>query len=192
MRYFTRAPATYLLAAAIILTWSAAAVYFGQSILATQKSAQLLKIGAVNGDLFGAHEYWRLLASQFLHVHFPHMLFNALCILVVGSAVERAFHWRGLTTVYLIGGTAGQIASVASYPTVVSSGASQALMALCAAALLVVGSSVRWIALLVIAIQIALDVYVAGAIKMGHSVGFGAGLLVAFGIMLAARLRSSH
>jgi rhomboid protease GluP len=182
--------ASWCLALGLVAVWLAAAVYLDQAFLATQRGSQLLQLGAVNGDLLGAHEYWRLLVSQFLHVHFLHMLFNALCILVVGSAVEKVFYWHGLLIVYLVGGTAGLIASVVFYPTEVSSGTSQALMALCAAAILVGGVRVRLIAVTIVAIQIALDVYVSGAIKMGHSVGFAAGLLIALGILIVSRLMS--
>lgn len=93
-----------------------------------------------------------------------------------------------MALIYFLGGSVGQIASVVCYPDLVSSGASQALMASCAAALLL--SVPRWSKLVAIAIvvgQIALDMYVAGTIKAGHSFGFGGGLLVAGVLVLWVR-----
>lgn len=104
--------------------------------------------------------------------------------------MEKEIHWWGLLGIFLVGGTLGQFASVVSYPTAISSGASQALMALCGAAVSVTGTRARLLALLVLAVQAALDLYASGAIKMGHAVGFAAGLLIAQ-LILLARSRSS-
>jgi rhomboid protease GluP len=178
------------LALTIFVAWCASAIYFGQSPLATQQSSQLLQSGAVNGAMLAAHEYWRLLASQFLHVHFLHMLFNAGAIIALGTAVEKEFHWWGLLGIYFVGGTVGQFASVMSYPALISSGASQGLMTLSGAAVSVAGTRIRILAMVVLAIQAALDLYASGAIKIGHSVGFAVGLLIAQ-LFLLARSRSS-
>ncbi len=190
MRLQRNALTSYGLALAIVAAWWLSAIYLEQSLFATQRSRDLLQLGAADGNLFATHEGWRLLVSQLLHVHLLHMLFNVACIVVIGTAVEKAFGWLGLLLIYFVGGTAGQFASVVASPTLVSSGASQALMALCAAAILISGSRIRYLALAVVAIQVALDVYVAGTIKVGHSVGFGAGLLIALGILFAVHLRS--
>jgi membrane associated rhomboid family serine protease len=163
----------------------------GQSPFASQRSSDLLQLGAVDGTLFTNHEWWRLLVSQFLHVHFLHMLFNVVCIALIGTFAEQALGWYGVLTIYLLGGTAGQLVSVATSPTLVSSGASQALMALCGGAILTSGSVARLGVLAIVGTQAALDLYASGTTKIGHSVGFVAGLLTTIGFLLSARSSGS-
>ncbi|MET0291592.1 MAG: rhomboid family intramembrane serine protease [Steroidobacteraceae bacterium] len=149
-----------------------------------------MRLGAVDGASLSRGEVWRLIASQFLHVHAPHMLFNALGMLAVGSVLERRGAWVfGL--IALVGGSAGQVASVIAYPELVSSGASQSLMALCGAALLL--SRTRPALLLVgfiLAVQIVLDVRAAQTLKAGHVAGFAAGLLLAGALLLLRPVRT--
>jgi len=187
----TRATASVAITAAILATWCVSAVLLDQSLVTVQKSAHLMRFGAANGELFANHEEWRLLTSQFLHVHFPHMLFNAIGVFMIGLSIEKACGWRTLLAVYLIGGTLGQLASVVSYPDLISSGASQALMALCGAALVLkIPAQSRVIALCIVVVQVMLDLYAAGTIKTGHGAGFVAGLVVA--IVLSAFIRRSN
>ncbi|MFZ6775999.1 rhomboid family intramembrane serine protease [Undibacterium sp. Ji83W] len=129
---FSRSPIAILIFVLILTGWTISALYFGQALFASQKSLRLPQLGAATGELFVTHEWWRLLVSQFLHVHFLHMLFNAMSILIIASSLERTRGWLALLSIYLIGGMAGQLASVWSYPALVTDGASQALMALCA------------------------------------------------------------
>ncbi len=160
-----------------------------QSPFATQRSSQLLGIGAVNGSVLVTHEWWRLVASQFLHVHWPHMLFNVGCILMLGAQIEYQRGTGTLLILCLVGGTSGQLASVFAYPSLVSSGASQALMALCAAALFVKSNTIRAMAGFIVVVQIALDLYASGTIKTGHAVGFIAGLILTLSILALALRR---
>jgi membrane associated rhomboid family serine protease len=56
---------------------------------------------------------WRLLASTFLHAGATHVFFNATSLLIVGQAVERIFtRWR-FWVVYVLGGLASSLASLA-------------------------------------------------------------------------------
>lgn len=190
MTYRLNSPVTFGIAALILMGWVIVAMMLGQSIFATQKSLLLPQFGAVTGDLWTTHEWWRLLVSQFLHVHFLHMLFNAMCIVVIGNAIEKLYGWRIFLAIYLAGGIAGQIASVWYYPTLVTDGASQALMALCGAALVLRTSHrVMLFTGVIIAIQAALDLYVTSGIKAGHGYGFVAGVLLGLGGFIAMRRR---
>jgi rhomboid protease GluP len=187
-------PLAWLLASAIILAWLLSAIAADQSIFAVQESRWLLELRAIDGALLRT-QWWRLVSSQFLHVHFPHMLFNALCIFIVGRCIETRRNWWILGIVYLVGGTIGQVAGVLWYPDLASSGASQALMALCGAALLM--RLRRWECLVVAAIlvvQLALDLHAVGTIKTGHGFGFLGGLVVG-ALMLyctGSGLKSAH
>ncbi|MES2040698.1 MAG: rhomboid family intramembrane serine protease [Pseudomonadota bacterium] len=189
---FSRSPTAILIFVLILTGWTISALYFGQSLFASQKSLRLPQLGAATGALFVTHEWWRLLVSQFLHVHFLHMLFNAMSILIVASSLERTRGWLVLLSIYLIGGVTGQLASVWSYPALVTDGASQALMALCAGMfVLQPRSRVTWFAGLIVAIQIALDVHAIAGIKAGHLYGFAAGLLISVGFWLGLRSKGN-
>jgi rhomboid protease GluP len=180
-----------LLALAIIFTWCLVAFVLDQSVFAVQKSKALMTLGAANGELLSSAEWWRVVTSQFLHVHFLHMLFNVGCIAVIGTFVGRQYGWWKSAVVYFGGGSVGQIASVLSYPELVSSGASQALMALCGASLVVLAERrSRLFVVAIVAIQAALDIYVAQKIKAGHSFGFLAGLLIGFALLYFGGSRS--
>ncbi|HVE55054.1 MAG TPA: rhomboid family intramembrane serine protease, partial [Ramlibacter sp.] len=156
-----------LLGCAIVLTWCVVAFVLEQPLWASQRSRLLLSAGAADGDLVLANgQWWRIVTSQFLHVHALHMLFNAACVTLVGVALERRYGWQRVALLFFLGGSVGQVASVLAYPHLVSSGASQALMALCGAALVLPAERrMRWFVLALVAIQAGLDLYVAQTIK---------------------------
>jgi rhomboid protease GluP len=179
---------SWLLFATIIASWIVVAFALDQSMLAVQNSRHLLKFGAINGALFEAGEWWRLFVSQFLHVHAPHMLFNALAVLAIGALIENSVGRWWLAFVYLVGGSIGQLAGVAFHPSLVSSGASQALMALCGAALATCRTRVAYVIVVpILVIQLALDLNAAGTIKAGHGWGFVAGVLLGGAVVLVFR-----
>jgi len=181
--FLFRSPAAISIFILILTGWLISTQYFGISLFASQKSLRLPQLGAATGDIYITHEWWRLLVSQFLHVHFLHMLFNAMCILILASTMERKHGWRVLLGIYLIGGLTGQAASVWAYPLLVTDGASQALMALCAATfILLPRSRLVWFVSLIVAIQVGLDVHAIAGIKAGHLYGFVAGLFISLGI----------
>jgi len=182
--FFVRSPVAIVIFILILSGWIASALYFGKPLFASQRSLSLPQLGAATGELFVTHEWWRLLVSQFLHVHFLHMLFNAMCILILASALESARGRLVLLCVYLIGGLAGQAASVWAYPALVTDGASQALMAVCAATfILLPRSKLTWFAGMIVTIQVALDVHAIAGIKAGHLYGFLAGLLISLALL---------
>lgn len=163
------------------LAWLVVANHFGLSMFQQQKSSLLLKVGAVNGKTLGTGEVWRLLTSQFLHVNFLHMVFNLVGIYLLASIIERTAGTLLVAVTYFVGGTVGQYASVLLRPELVSSGASQALMALCGFSLLAhrhlsLPKYGLYCAAAILAVQVTLDLYFSGAIKPGHSFGFLAGL----------------
>ncbi len=167
------------LAGVIVLVWFLVAMALDQSFLAVQKSRALLTVGAVNGELLEKGGWWRIVTSQFLHVHFLHMLFNAGCVAIIGAFIEGKYGWWRVALVYVVGGSVGQIASVLSYPELVTSGASQALMALCGASLAMLADRrSRLVVFAIVVIQVALDIYAAYKIKVGHGLGFLGGMAV--------------
>jgi rhomboid protease GluP len=188
MKWIFSFPASFSVAILILVAWCGAAACLGQTLIAPQRSLLIPYLGGISGEVFSSHEWWRLLTSQFFHVHFMHMIFNCLCLFLVGGSIEQAYRWRVFLLIYLVGGIAGQAASVLFYPTLVSDGASQALMALCGAALiLVMRQSLLAATLLIIAVQVGLDLHAVGTIKAGHGFGFVAGLLIGLGVLVAAK-----
>jgi rhomboid protease GluP len=184
-------PVAFSLAVGVVLAWCLSAFALELPLLASQNSRLLMKIGAADGTILHTHEWWRIISSQFLHVHFQHMLFNAVCILMIGGFIEAGCGWRSTFSVYVIGGCIGQWASVLAYPDQVSSGASQALMALCGAAFVTVSRLYpRLLVFAITAVQVMLDIHVARTIKAGHAVGFLAGLLVGVVLLKTSRTRA--
>ncbi len=178
--------------AAIAIAWLLVARHLHLPVLAFQKSSNLLLLGAMDGQSALNGEWWRLLTSQFLHVYFLHMLFNLCAIALLASALERSAGALLLALTYFGGGTIGQYVSVLVRPELVSSGASQALMALCAFILVgmrrfPVPRYALLLAAVVTLIQFGLDLVVSGGVKPGHSAGFAAGLLFAFAAPRPAR-----
>ncbi|HKS26367.1 MAG TPA: rhomboid family intramembrane serine protease [Pyrinomonadaceae bacterium] len=170
-----------------LLAWFAVAWAFGLSPFARQHSLLLLRAGAVNSQLLGEGQWWRLLTSQFLHVNFPHMPFNMLALFLLGGMLERDLGaWRFLT-LYFVSGLVGQLSGVAATPALISSGASQAVMGLAgavSAGLLLQRHSKQTarllILLILISVQAGLDLLTAGHIKAGHWGGFLAGAFVGY------------
>lgn len=178
--------------AGIAIAWLLVARHLHLPVLAFQKSSKLLLLGAMNGQSAVDGEWWRLLTSQFLHVYFMHMLFNLCGIALLAAAVERSAGTLLLALTYFAGGSIGQFFSVLIHPELVSSGASQALMALCAFILVgfrrfPVARYALILAAVITVIQFALDMVVSGGIKPGHSFGFAAGLLFAFPALAIGR-----
>ncbi|MBA4330500.1 MAG: hypothetical protein B7Y85_03360 [Brevundimonas sp. 32-68-21] len=180
-------------AASIVLVWIAVAVDLGQPLWARQHSIDLTAYGAFEGRTLTVEHGWKLLASQWLHVKFPHMLFNAAIIGLVGAALTRRMNWPSVLALGLIGGACGQLASALAQPQAYVSGASQAYLALCATALFVLDrrSVGWWSAVVGVLVSVALDLFVSGheGVKPGHIVPFVIGLIVGGGFLLLDRHR---
>ena len=185
-------PASAILAASVVAAWVFVALAAGQSLSAEQSSTLLMSYGAVDGTVFDTHQWWRLITSQWLHAKWQHMLLNVVGISLAGSYLECAQGWRATLGLYLAGGALAALASVWAYPNLETSGASQALLALYGAAVLLPLSErkiglVWWVLLALIAIQLWLDLSVVRTIKVGHAVGASIGL--AWGAIFYAQHR---
>lgn len=183
----SRTPWAWLWAVSLILAWSVVAARLDQPIIALQHSRDLVGFGAVRGVDFTPSESWRLLASQWLHVKFPHMLFNALIIGLVGQASGRGNGWPLTIAVGVLGGALAQLLTLHFNPTAYISGASQAYLALCGLALLTLPiRSIRWwSALLAVGVAAGLDLFVSsqGVLKVGHIAGFAAGVAAGLAVL---------
>ena len=183
----------WIWAASIVFVWIVVAVDLGQPLWMRQHSIDLTAYGAFDGRTLTVGHGWKLLASQWLHVKFPHMVFNAVIIGLVGSALTRRVSWPLVLALGLIGGAFGQLASALAQPEAYVSGASQAYLALCATALVVLDrkSVGWWSAVIGVLVSMVLDLFVSGheGVKPGHIVPSVIGLIVGGVFLLLNRHR---
>ena len=95
----------------------------------------LAQFGANVPGLVKAGEWWRLVASVFLHVGPLHLLFNLYALYLFGAFVERlAGRWE-MFVVFMVAGICGSAASTWLGNPALSAGASGAIMGLLGAAI---------------------------------------------------------
>jgi rhomboid protease GluP len=101
---------------------------------------ELRNHGGVANDQLARGEWWRLLTAQFIHVNQWHMLFNIITLFLLAAAVERATGPFVLAFIWLLSGATGMYASIYSVqePYDVGTGASQALMGVAAACIVII------------------------------------------------------
>lgn len=101
---------------------------------ATAPSAlDVLPFGANFGPLTINGEWWRLLASTFIHFGLLHLAINMWGLWNLGSLVERLFGNVRFLVVYLLSGLGGSAASLLWHPNVISAGASGAVFGIAGA-----------------------------------------------------------
>jgi len=95
----------------------------------------LLALGALYKPLVLAGEWHRLFTSTLLHGDIFHLVLNGVALYMAGMVLESLVGRRWYFTLFALGGLGGSLMSLAiNPPTVVSVGASGAIMGLCAAA----------------------------------------------------------
>lgn len=96
----------------------------------------LYNAGAVTGDTLSSGQYWRLVATCFLHIGALHIISNSIALLWLGSLAERFYGPLRFLGIYLAAGIGGSIVAVlTSGPQELSAGASGAIMGLLGAML---------------------------------------------------------
>lgn len=79
----------------------------------TQSTSFMLQHGACYTPLILEGEYYRLFTGMFLHFGLIHLVYNMICLVALGDLLEKeAGSWRYLA-VYLLGGLAGNLVSLA-------------------------------------------------------------------------------
>lgn len=143
--------------------------------------------GGVNNEQLANGDLWRLVTSQFVHVSPAHMMFNVISLFLLLMAVEAAAGSLRVAVLWLLSGVAGTYASIYAVPPPydIASGASQAIMGVAAAAIVVLWRklhSPKWLGLVVLVTLVTgvgLDLAFASRVKLGHIVGFFVGLILA-------------
>jgi rhomboid protease GluP len=125
MAFGRRAPVTILLLVLIGIAFLAETLLGGS----TQTEVLLLLGANVSPLVLDAHQYWRLVASMFLHIGWVHLLVNSWALYQLGSLFEFVLGSGKLLLVYFLSGIAGSIASV-MFTQSISAGASGAIFGL--------------------------------------------------------------
>jgi rhomboid protease GluP len=96
----------------------------------------LVALGALNKTLvLQSGEWYRLLSAALLHADLIHLAMNGLCLYLAGTVLESLIGRRWFFSLFVIGALGGSLLSLAlNAPSVVSVGASGAIMGLLAAA----------------------------------------------------------
>jgi membrane associated rhomboid family serine protease len=157
------------------------------SIWGKSKITALANFGGLTLDGIKNFEVWRLVTSQFIHVHQKHMIYNVFSILFLGLIIERKVGPKYMLFVWFLAGSIGTVFSTqfSSPPWDVGTGASQAAFGLIGFSCVLVVSKIKYRYLLMIAIAFSLipalylDIKSVGYPKAGHSVSFVIGCLLA-------------
>jgi membrane associated rhomboid family serine protease len=102
-----RTPATAVLLAAIV-----GAFLLEMWAGGTADSPTLMALGANQADAVWHGQWWRLVASMFLHDGFLHILFNGWALYQLGSLFELWLGSSRLLATYFVSGICGSFASV--------------------------------------------------------------------------------
>ena len=109
-----------------------ALVFLLETALGGSENTQtLVNLGAEVNFLVAAGQYWRLLASMFLHIGLLHIAFNGWALYILGRDVEAFYGSPRFTLIYFLSGLFSGVASyLFSAPNVPSAGASGAIFGL--------------------------------------------------------------
>ena len=87
-------------------------------------------MGAKNSSAIVAGEGWRILACNWLHAGFIHLLLNMLAVINLGFSLERTFGSLRIGLLYVVSGLFGTTTSFVLLPGVLSVGASASVFGL--------------------------------------------------------------
>lgn len=123
-------PATKVITLANVLVFGAMAVVSHGESLGEPTPQILLAWGADFGQYTLTGEYWRVLSNCFVHVGALHIIMNMYALWQLGPFVERLYGSSKFTVLYLLAGVGGSLLSLYFSPSIVSAGASGAIMGL--------------------------------------------------------------
>jgi rhomboid protease GluP len=118
---------TYILIALNIAFYVYTSIAGGDFV--STSDSMLLQYGQITALILDG-QYYRLITSMFVHASIAHLAGNMLFLLVFGLRAEEMFSLPEYLAVYLLGGLAGNIASLFLLPFSVSVGASGAIFAM--------------------------------------------------------------
>ena len=103
----------YLTVALVIIN---AVVFFIMNFTVGTETDMLYKYGAVYyDDVVNGGQWWRLIASCFLHFDITHLAFNMFSLYAVGSSLESEYGKTAFSVSYAFSGIAGGAAAMFLY-----------------------------------------------------------------------------
>jgi membrane associated rhomboid family serine protease len=171
-------PATYFLLTANIVVYG---LCVSQSGLTAIPPAMLFRNGAMYASAIDRQEYWRLIASGFLHANLLHLATNMICLALWGGHLEKRIGSSYFVLVYLCALATGAIVSNLTHAgQYLSVGASGAISGVLGALLCLRISAKIDLPLNFFAINIGLNVVLAFSARNidwgAHVGGFVAGI----------------
>ena len=152
----------------------------------------LIDLGAKVNPMIAAGQYWRLFTATLLHDGIIHLLFNLYALYALGPMLEAYVGSIRFTTIYLLGGLMGSLASYA-WSGSVSVGASGAVFAVIGATTVYFaryhrnfgaqGRAILQNMVVVIVINLLFGLGSGYIDNWGHIGGLVGGMLVAWGIL---------
>ena len=79
----------------------------------TLNTSFMLEHGACYTPLILEGEYYRLFTGMFLHFGLVHLLYNMVCLVALGDLLEKEAGTLRFLAIYLLGGVAGNLLSLA-------------------------------------------------------------------------------
>lgn len=180
---------TYALLAINILLFIIMVFVSGDGIYGFQTET-LVKFGGNVKSLVLNGEYWRLIASAFLHDGFLHLICNMYALYVLGIQLENFFGKTRFAIIYLFSAITGNLLSlVFADPNVVSIGASGAIFGLFGSLLyfgyyyrVYLGTVLRTQIVPVILINLLFGIVTPGIDNAAHIGGLIGGAFISMGI----------
>lgn len=180
---------TYALLAINILLFIIMVFVSGDGIYGFQTET-LVKFGGNIKSLVLNGEYWRLIASAFLHDGFLHLICNMYALYVLGIQLENFFGKTRFAIIYLFSAITGNLLSlVFADPNVVSIGASGAIFGLFGSLLyfgyyyrVYLGTVLRTQIVPVILINLLFGIVTPGIDNAAHIGGLIGGVFISMGI----------
>lgn len=129
--FFWRSPTMYIIAICFVMF----AVELAMSRTFEIALEPLVRLGALNGGLVFAGEWWRMITAVFLHGDIFHIGFNMWALFNLGILAELLYGRRNYTILFLLCGLGGSALSIFWHPESVGVGASGAIFGIAGALL---------------------------------------------------------
>ncbi len=165
----------------------------GGDFLVTNYTYTTINLAQYNAAVLYGGAYYQLFTSMFIHASIVHLAGNMLFLLVFGLRGEEFFSLPEYLLVYILGGLAGNVLSLAIGPNLLSVGASGAIFAMFGACASyarrsigqsVVGALVFGFFLLMISTGENVNI-------LAHAGGLAGGLIIGY-ILARARKPEAH
>ena len=187
--FFRFLPTTAWLIVANIAVFAATAVQ-SRSLSDNWQNSSLFANTVLYAPSVGQGEVWRILGSAFEHFGPMHLFANMWMLLIIGLGIERVVGSKNLAAIYLTSAVGGAVGAIAFTPDTLVAGASGGVFGLLGA-WAVLARFYRLSAsgaLVLIAINVGISLFVPGISLAGHLGGLVGGALGALALILGPGL----